>query len=151
MEKRNRLLAEELQGLLSSKKKRKRSHGAGHLQKDCANCHARVTPEWRRGPSGQRDLCNSCGLRWAKENGRVSPRTSSRASGDVHATSPAHPTTSGGGEQRQLQKAMTSLEKRNGQDLNANSHQAKTARMEATASHGFGGGIPPKIEEGIES
>lgn len=67
MEKRNRLLAEELQGLLSAKKKRKRSHGAGHLQKDCANCHTRVTPEWRRGPSGNRDLCNSCGLRWAKE------------------------------------------------------------------------------------
>lgn len=67
MEKRNRLLAEELQILLSSKKKRKRRNGAGHLQKDCANCHTRVTPEWRRGPSGNRDLCNSCGLRWAKE------------------------------------------------------------------------------------
>ncbi len=67
MEKRNRLLAEELQILLSSKKKRKRSNGAGHMQKDCANCHTRVTPEWRRGPSGNRDLCNSCGLRWAKE------------------------------------------------------------------------------------
>lgn len=67
MEKRNRLLAEELQILLSSKKKRKRRNGAGHLQKDCANCHKRVTPEWRRGPSGNRDLCNSCGLRWAKE------------------------------------------------------------------------------------
>ena len=67
MEKRNRLLAEELQGLLSSKKKRKRRNGAGHMQKDCANCHTRVTPEWRRGPSGNRDLCNSCGLRWAKE------------------------------------------------------------------------------------
>lgn len=33
----------------------------------CANCHARETPEWRRGPSGQKDLCNRCGLRWAKE------------------------------------------------------------------------------------
>ena len=67
MEKRNRLLAEELQGLLSSKKKRKRRNGPGNMQKDCANCHTRVTPEWRRGPSGNRDLCNSCGLRWAKE------------------------------------------------------------------------------------
>lgn len=67
MEKRNRLLAEELQSLLSSKKKRKRRNGAGNMQKDCANCHTRVTPEWRRGPSGNRDLCNSCGLRWAKE------------------------------------------------------------------------------------
>ena len=70
MEKRNRLLAEELQSLLSNKKKRKRRNGAGQMQKDCANCHTRVTPEWRRGPSGNRDLCNSCGLRWAKEVSR---------------------------------------------------------------------------------
>jgi PAS domain S-box-containing protein len=67
MEKRNRLLAEEVQSLLAAKKKRKRRKGAGQLQKDCANCHTRVTPEWRRGPSGNRDLCNSCGLRWAKQ------------------------------------------------------------------------------------
>lgn len=67
MEKRNRLLAEELQSLLQSKKKRKRRNGAGNMQRDCANCHTHVTPEWRRGPSGNRDLCNSCGLRWAKE------------------------------------------------------------------------------------
>ncbi len=67
MEKRNRLLAEELQSLLSARKKRKRRRGAGHVHKDCANCHTRTTPEWRRGPSGNRDLCNSCGLRWAKQ------------------------------------------------------------------------------------
>jgi len=79
MEKRNRLLAEELQILLSSKKKRKRRNGAGPLQKDCANCHTRVTPEWRRGPSGNRDLCNSCGLRWAKEvTGECFTRTLTR-------------------------------------------------------------------------
>jgi|TARA_R110002003_G_scaffold184_10_gene14451 PAS domain S-box-containing protein len=67
MEKRNRYLAEEVQTLLAAKKKRKRRKGAGQLQKDCANCHTRTTPEWRRGPSGNRDLCNSCGLRWAKQ------------------------------------------------------------------------------------
>ncbi|CZT42619.1 related to white collar 1 protein [Rhynchosporium secalis] len=77
MEKSNRLLAEELAALLSSKKKRKRRKGAGHPHRDCVNCHTRVTPEWRRGPSGQRDLCNSCGLRYAKQEGRVSPRNSS--------------------------------------------------------------------------
>ncbi|EJT75253.1 hypothetical protein GGTG_05190 [Gaeumannomyces tritici R3-111a-1] len=77
MEKVNRLLAEELGQLLSNRKKRKRRRSAG-LVRDCANCHTRSTPEWRRGPSGQRDLCNSCGLRWAKQIGRVSPRTSSR-------------------------------------------------------------------------
>lgn len=67
MEKVNRILAEELGGLLSSKKKRKRRKGVGNIARDCANCHTRNTPEWRRGPSGQRDLCNSCGLRWAKQ------------------------------------------------------------------------------------
>ena len=71
MEKRNRYLAEEVQNLLAAKKKRKRRKGAGQLQKDCANCHTRTTPEWRRGPSGNRDLCNSCGLRWAKQVGNT--------------------------------------------------------------------------------
>jgi PAS domain S-box-containing protein len=84
MEKRNRLLAEELAALLSNKKKRKRRKGPNHLQRDCANCHTRVTPEWRRGPSGQRDLCNSCGLRWAKE---VSRSDSDQKSGTVRQTS----------------------------------------------------------------
>jgi PAS domain S-box-containing protein len=67
MEKQNRLLIEELQGLLSRRKKRKRRKDFGQTEKDCANCHTGVTPEWRRGPSGRRDLCNSCGLRWAKQ------------------------------------------------------------------------------------
>jgi PAS domain S-box-containing protein len=95
MERQNRLLLEELQTLTARKKKRKRTKNRGQTEKDCANCHKRVTPEWRRGPSGNRDLCNSCGLRWAKQvsslfiseqqcdtnrraqNGRVSPRKSS--------------------------------------------------------------------------
>jgi PAS domain-containing protein len=67
MEKKNRSLAEELAALISSKKKRKRRKGPGTGPRDCANCHTKVTPEWRRGPSGNRDLCNSCGLRWAKQ------------------------------------------------------------------------------------
>jgi PAS domain S-box-containing protein len=67
MERNNKLLTEELVGLITNKKKRKRRKGVGHLQQDCANCHVKTTPEWRRGPSGKRDLCNSCGLRWAKQ------------------------------------------------------------------------------------
>ncbi|KAL2210648.1 hypothetical protein CC79DRAFT_1287261 [Sarocladium strictum] len=96
MEKINRILAEELGGLLSNKKKRKRRKGVGNMVRDCANCHTRNTPEWRRGPSGQRDLCNSCGLRWAKQTGRVSPRNSSRVgngngdSGSKKSASPIH-------------------------------------------------------------
>ncbi|KAK6080045.1 white collar-1 (GATA zinc finger) [Seiridium cupressi] len=91
MEKVNRILAEELHGLLSSKKKRKRRKGVGNVVRDCANCHTRNTPEWRRGPSGQRDLCNSCGLRWAKQTGKVSPRNSSRGGNDSASKKSASP------------------------------------------------------------
>jgi hypothetical protein len=66
MQRTNKRLVEELSSLLASKKKRKRRKGVDQLERDCANCHTRVTPEWRRGPSGKRDLCNSCGLRYAK-------------------------------------------------------------------------------------
>ncbi|MCJ1263814.1 blue light receptor [Lobaria immixta] len=149
MEKRNRLLAEELQSLISNKKKRKRRDGAGQMQKDCANCHTRVTPEWRRGPSGNRDLCNSCGLRWAKENGRVSPRTSSQQS-DRQSESPVQSVVLVANEQRGPSNPFPNQERRSPQSMNIDSHHAKAARMEATASKGFGGGIPPKIEEGIE-
>ncbi|KAK5734571.1 hypothetical protein LTR17_008792 [Elasticomyces elasticus] len=97
LEKRNRMLADEVQSLITAKKKRKRRKNGTNSTKDCANCHTKVTPEWRRGPSGNRDLCNSCGLRWAKLNGRVSPRTSSRHSGGAASdkasrasASPAH-------------------------------------------------------------
>ncbi|KAI9356201.1 hypothetical protein DFJ73DRAFT_823347 [Zopfochytrium polystomum] len=32
----------------------------------CHGCHATETPEWRRGPSGSRTLCNACGLIYVK-------------------------------------------------------------------------------------
>ncbi|KAI9643528.1 hypothetical protein NHQ30_008147 [Ciborinia camelliae] len=88
MEKNNRLLAEELAGLVSAKKKRKRRKGAGNSQRDCANCHTKSTPEWRRGPSGNRDLCNSCGLRWAKmvsQDGSETRLTAGQAQGRISA------------------------------------------------------------------
>ncbi|CAG8905153.1 unnamed protein product [Penicillium egyptiacum] len=67
LEKQNRALADELQRLLARRRKRKRKLGAIAVEKFCAMCNTKNTPEWRRGPSGNRDLCNSCGLRWAKQ------------------------------------------------------------------------------------
>ncbi|THC91428.1 hypothetical protein EYZ11_009119 [Aspergillus tanneri] len=67
LEKENRTLSEELQQLLARKKKRKRKLSSVLAEKSCAMCQSKRTPEWRRGPSGNRDLCNSCGLRWAKQ------------------------------------------------------------------------------------
>ncbi|KAF2199756.1 blue light regulator 1 [Delitschia confertaspora ATCC 74209] len=163
MEKRNRYLAEEVQSLLAAKKKRKRRKGAGQLQKDCANCHTRTTPEWRRGPSGNRDLCNSCGLRWAKQNGRVSPRTSSHHSDKStrKSTSPRHTqpilpnTIAETGAQPSIPSTLAPgtlppAGKRSPHQAMADHHAAKVARMEVAASQGLSGGVPPKIDEGIE-
>ncbi|KAG0147709.1 hypothetical protein CROQUDRAFT_655693 [Cronartium quercuum f. sp. fusiforme G11] len=33
----------------------------------CADCKTTNTPEWRSGPSGERNFCNACGLRWKKQ------------------------------------------------------------------------------------
>jgi PAS domain S-box-containing protein len=174
MERRNRVLAEEVQSLIASKKKRKRRRGAGLLQKDCANCHTKHTPEWRRGPSGQRDLCNSCGLRWAKQvssvlslckgeflsltiylqNGRVSPRnsqpsvkTKSCPSDKASKTSDSPTSPTGANDIPPISPA----EKRaSAHEASMLSHAAKVARMEAPAHKGRSSGVPHSIEEADE-
>ena len=47
-------------------------------------------------------------------------------------------------------KSVPLPDQRSPKALNADSHNAKLARMEASASQGFGGGIPAKIEEDVE-
>jgi PAS domain S-box-containing protein len=68
MEKSNRVLLQEVASLQANKKKRKRSrNGArGNIVRLCANCGVSETPEWRKGPTGERDYCNACGLRYEK-------------------------------------------------------------------------------------
>ncbi|KAK8076031.1 putative white collar 1 protein [Apiospora phragmitis] len=63
----NRDLHKELETLQKrdTPRRRFRRHGGDPAQ-GCANCHTKVSPEWRRGPGGLRNLCNRCGLRWAK-------------------------------------------------------------------------------------
>ena len=87
------------------------------------------------------------------QNGRVSPRASSQQS-DKHSA--ASQSTS---SPRQSSPLATNMiindspfprEKRSPQAVNTNSHIAKTTRMEAASSQGYGGGIPAKIEEGEE-
>ncbi|KAI8912626.1 GATA zinc finger-domain-containing protein [Gorgonomyces haynaldii] len=34
-------------------------------QRACQVCGATETPQWRRGPSGKRTLCNACGVKWS--------------------------------------------------------------------------------------
>lgn len=86
LEKQNRLLYDELQALLNRKKKRKRKKTAVPVEKTCAMCQTQNTPEWRRGPSGNRDLCNGCGLRWAKQvRGTAKAKAEKERSGSASA------------------------------------------------------------------
>lgn len=175
LEKRNRMLAEEVQSLLAAKKKRKRRRGKDQ-QKDCANCHTRVTPEWRRGPSGLRDLCNSCGLRWAKlvsvifskgqrsneltgktQNGRVSPRTSS-----VHSAGASDKASKASASPRQV-SSQTVVKTELVEHAQGPSSTVATPGIESKESHSASrpteghaaqmqgaSGIPDKIEEDAE-
>ncbi|KAJ3095149.1 blue light receptor [Phlyctochytrium bullatum] len=38
----------------------------GREVKRCEHCHTSESPEWRRGPTGPKTLCNACGLRYAR-------------------------------------------------------------------------------------
>lgn len=98
----NKKLKEELQMLQAAKRKRKKKEeslaqtNAGGpaapaqpvpiapAQKQCANCGRTDSPEWRVGPSGIRNLCNACGLRWAKAT-----RTSRQTSQTPASTTPS--------------------------------------------------------------
>jgi len=163
LEKRNRMLAEEVQSLIAAKKKRKRRKGAGNQQKDCANCHTRVTPEWRRGPSGQRDLCNSCGLRWAKLNGRVSPRTNSQqsvhsgggASGRAsNASASPHHTPFPAGQATPQNRIKGESPRTSANAAPSVLESPKTTGKISDGSHAANmtgaSGVPDKIDEGVE-
>ncbi|KAK7999020.1 hypothetical protein PG991_014695 [Apiospora marii] len=62
----NQDLREQVQELVRHAAQRRRAKRNGEISGGCVSCHTRVAPEWRRGPGGKRNLCNRCGLRWAK-------------------------------------------------------------------------------------
>lgn len=47
----------------------------------CTDCGTLDSPEWRRGPSGPKTLCNACGLRWAKKEKKRGGETGLSGSG----------------------------------------------------------------------
>ncbi|KAI7866546.1 hypothetical protein BDF14DRAFT_1812644 [Spinellus fusiger] len=42
------------------------SQNARQAKKVCERCKTNSSPEWRRGPSGHKTLCNACGLRYSR-------------------------------------------------------------------------------------
>jgi hypothetical protein len=51
--------------------KRTRSSASARTYQ-CEHCHTTDSPEWRRGPSGNKTLCNACGLRYARRQAKSS-------------------------------------------------------------------------------
>lgn len=49
--------------LKTTKATNRANNNANHV---CQACQATATPEWRKGPTGPRTLCNACGLLYAK-------------------------------------------------------------------------------------
>ncbi|KAI8719470.1 hypothetical protein NCS52_00727700 [Fusarium sp. LHS14.1] len=47
----------------------------------CTDCGTLDSPEWRKGPSGPKTLCNACGLRWAKKEKKRNSVNHHHASG----------------------------------------------------------------------
>jgi len=100
----NKKLKEELQMLQAAKRKRKKKeelqsrmeasaspapqpNPANPDQKICANCGRTDSPEWRVGPSGARNLCNACGLRWAKATRGQNRQASATPAGSMTPSS----------------------------------------------------------------
>lgn len=58
----------------------------------CTDCGTLDSPEWRKGPSGPKTLCNACGLRWAKKEKKRSSPMNDVVNGQGSAESSAPPT-----------------------------------------------------------
>ncbi|KAI0090163.1 hypothetical protein BDY19DRAFT_938792 [Irpex rosettiformis] len=51
----------------------------------CSSCKVTQSPEWRKGPSGKKDLCNACGLRYARSRAKKEGGTTRRRKDKVLA------------------------------------------------------------------
>ncbi|KAF9585584.1 hypothetical protein BGW38_001670 [Lunasporangiospora selenospora] len=55
-------------------------------EKACESCGTTNSPEWRRGQSGKKDLCNACGLRYSRSVARQNRLAQKQLDGKVAKT-----------------------------------------------------------------
>ncbi|KAK2757870.1 blue light receptor [Arachnomyces sp. PD_36] len=80
---RNKKLQGEIEVLKNLQKRRIKNGPEG---RKCAECDKTETPEWRKGPNGKGELCNSCGLQFAKWAHLTDTRFSLIPTPIIHAT-----------------------------------------------------------------
>ncbi|CEI97038.1 Putative GATA zinc finger domain-containing protein 14 [Rhizopus microsporus] len=54
----------------------------------CQSCGTQSSPEWRRGPSGHKTLCNACGLRYSRSIARQEKMVQQQQQQENDACSP---------------------------------------------------------------
>lgn len=65
----NKKLKEELEQYeAKTKPKTKKHRMVNDVERICAHCLRKNSPEWRKGPDGPGTLCNSCGIKYAKSS-----------------------------------------------------------------------------------
>nr|ACL81173.1 putative blue-light photoreceptor PCMADA3 [Pilobolus crystallinus] len=71
LQKTNKKLKDQLDSYTNPKTRlrKKKKIKTCESSKICANCQRKDSPEWRKGPNGPKELCNACGLRYAKSLG----------------------------------------------------------------------------------
>ena len=53
-------------------------------EKACESCGTTNSPEWRRGQSGKKDLCNACGLRYSRSVARLNRQAQKQLDGKTN-------------------------------------------------------------------
>ncbi|WFD26783.1 hypothetical protein MNAN1_001770 [Malassezia nana] len=103
---------------------------AASSTKCCTSCGRSDSPEWRRGPSGHKTLCNACGLRYARSLTQKHKRTKDGTTLTIEATGdPQHvpPSRGSGGGSRPGAHRRGKL-RRSGGPLERPSAPADTSR-----------------------
>ncbi|KAG0337526.1 hypothetical protein BG004_007610 [Podila humilis] len=99
-------------------------------EKACESCHTTNSPEWRRGPSGKKDLCNACGLRYsrsvARQNRQAQKQLEGGAGGGgskVNKTkTPKTPKAPKAGSKKQWEQGQGQQQQQTGQQYQQQQH-----------------------------
>ncbi|PBK75594.1 hypothetical protein ARMSODRAFT_949870 [Armillaria solidipes] len=93
----------------------------------CSSCKATSSPEWRKGPSGRKELCNACGLRYAR----------SRAKKEGSVPSSSHHHKSSGNGRKEKSSLSLNVVKREREQNSAT--PPRSAGSSVASSYDYGG------------